>query len=203
MNKILGYPSIKDALVLPFATGISLTITLLTLKSTNPNAEYVIFPRIDQKTCLKCIFTANLKPIIVEEVISGDELRTDVPKIVQIIEELKEKVLCVLSTTSCFAPRAYDSIIEISEVCKSGNIAHVINNAYGLQCSRVASDVTAAIYKGRVDALISSTDKNFMVPVGGSVIYSHVKNGLVQKINKFYPGRASGGPILDLFLTFL
>ncbi len=36
MNKILGYPSIKDALILPFATGMSITITLLTLKSLNP-----------------------------------------------------------------------------------------------------------------------------------------------------------------------
>jgi hypothetical protein len=47
MNKIVGLPSIKDALILPFATGMSLTITLLTLKSLNPYAEYVIFPRID------------------------------------------------------------------------------------------------------------------------------------------------------------
>ncbi len=42
-----------------------------------------------------------------------------------------------------------------------------------------------------------------MVPVGGSVIYSNKKKELVEKINKFYPGRASGGPIIDLFLTFL
>ena len=42
-----------------------------------------------------------------------------------------------------------------------------------------------------------------MVPVGGSVIYSHKKKDLIDKINKFYPGRASGGPIVDLFLTFL
>jgi len=25
---------------------------------------------------------------------------------------------------------------------------------------------------GRVDVIVSSTDKNFMVPVGGSIIYS-------------------------------
>jgi len=67
----------------------------------------------------------------------------------------------------------------------------------------VASEVTTAIQKGRVDALVSSTDKNFMVPVGGSVIYSAKKKDLVEKINKLYPGRASGGPTLDLFLTFL
>ena len=60
-----------------------------------------------------------------------------------------------------------------------------------------------AVQKGRVDALISSTDKNFMVPVGGSIIYSPKKKDLVEKINKFYPGRASGGPTMDLFITYL
>ena len=50
---------------------------------------------------------------------------------------------------------------------------------------------------------MSSTDKNFMVPVGGSAIYSSKKKDLIDKINKFYPGRASGGPTLDLFITYL
>ena len=144
MNKHLGYPSIKDALILPFATGMSLTITLLTLKSVTPTGEYVIFPRIDQKTCLKCIYTANLKPIVVQESLSGEELRTDIFKIKEILEdpEQRPKILCVLSTTSCFAPRAYDNIVEIAELCKLHNVAHIINNAYGLQCTRIASDVT-------------------------------------------------------------
>ena len=35
------------------------------------------------------------------------------------------------------------------------------------------------------------------------MIYSHQKKALIDKINKFYPGRASGGPIMDLFITFL
>ena len=51
--------------------------------------------------------------------------------------------------------------------------------------------------------LISSTDKNFMVPVGGSIVYSPLKKQWVDKINKFYPGRASGSPLVDLFITFL
>ena len=42
-----------------------------------------------------------------------------------------------------------------------------------------------------------------MVPVGGSIIYCPKKKDLVEKINKFYPGRASGAPIIDLFITFL
>lgn len=206
VTKILNYPSIKDALILPFATGMALTIALLTLKSeAKPEQQYVIFPRIDQKTCLKCIYTSNLKPLIIEPILEGDELRTNLPEIEKMLssEEEKAKILCVMSTTSCFAPRAYDSVAQLAELCKKHGIAHLINNAYGLQCTKVASEVTLAIQKGRVDALVSSTDKNFMVPVGGSVIYSAQKKGLVEKINKFYPGRASGGPTLDLFLTFL
>lgn len=42
-----------------------------------------------------------------------------------------------------------------------------------------------------------------MVPVGGSIIYGPVKKDLIEKINKFYPGRANGGPIHDLFITLL
>ena len=74
----------------------------------------------------------------------------------------------------------------------------------------MSSDIVDACKKGTVDVIISSTDKNFMVPVGGSIIYSPQgpkgKNnsiGIIQKINKFYPGRASGGPIVDLFITYL
>ena len=51
--------------------------------------------------------------------------------------------------------------------------------------------------------LVSSTDKNFMVPVGGSLVYSPKKKDIVDKINKMYPGRASGSPIVDLFVTQL
>lgn len=42
-----------------------------------------------------------------------------------------------------------------------------------------------------------------MVPVGGSIIYCPKKKDLVEEINKFYPGRASGAPIIDLFITYL
>lgn len=51
--------------------------------------------------------------------------------------------------------------------------------------------------------LISSTDKNFMVPVGGSLIYAPKKKQLVDQINKMYPGRASAAPITDIFITLL
>lgn len=55
MQKVLGLSSVRDAIILPFATGMSLTISLLALKSESDSKirdegvkkEYVIFPRID------------------------------------------------------------------------------------------------------------------------------------------------------------
>lgn len=41
-----------------------------------------------------------------------------------------------------------------------------------------------------------------MVPVGGSLIYTNNKN-LLKKVGENYPGRASAGPIVDLFITLL
>ena len=98
--------------------------------------------------------------------------------------------------------RVPDKIEEISKICKEKKISHIINNAYGLQCSKIAFEINQSMKKGRVDAVIQSTDKNFMVPVGGSIVFCG-KNNFVQKLCSIYPGRASGAPIVDLFITLL
>jgi O-phospho-L-seryl-tRNASec:L-selenocysteinyl-tRNA synthase len=205
IKKVVGLSCINDALILPFATGMSIAMTLLALRSKRPDAQYVIWPRIDQKTCLKSIVTANMIPLPVEPLLCGDELRTNIPAIQKILEaeDMQGKILAIISTTSCFAPRAIDNVIDIAALCKKHDVNHVVNNAYGLQCSRITSDLNTACRKGRLDVLISSTDKNFMVPVGGSLVYSPKKKDIIDTINKFYPGRASGAPIMDLFITFL
>ena len=101
MQKVFGLSNIKDAIILPFATGMSLTISLLTLKNESEkkgeDKKYVIFPRIDQKTCLKSIYTANLQPIVVEPLYDGDELKTNIDAIENILqdEKYKDKILCV------------------------------------------------------------------------------------------------------------
>ena len=44
----------------------------------------------------------------------GDELRTDVAAIAANIKRLgPERVACVVTTTSCFAPRGADSIVDV------------------------------------------------------------------------------------------
>ena len=56
----------NDVLVLPLATGMSISLGLLVLASMHPEKKYVIWSRIDQKTCLKAIETANLIPVVIE-----------------------------------------------------------------------------------------------------------------------------------------
>lgn len=53
----------------------------------------------------------------------------------------------------------------------------------------------------RVDYVVQSMDKNFMVPVGGAVVLGSVKD--IGQLQALYPGRASLSPIMDLFITLL
>lgn len=86
--KVLGMNNLKGFLVLPMATGMALVLgncrfcdglsnikmvlALLTLRHFRPaSARYVIWSRIDQKTCFKAIITAGFQPIVVETVLKG------------------------------------------------------------------------------------------------------------------------------------
>lgn len=113
------------------ATGMSLVLCMLTLKQDRPRAKYVLWPRIDQKSSFKSIITAGLEPIVIEMQIIGDELKTDLQRLEAQMAALGESVACVLTTTSCFAPRACDSVDAIAALCTQYNIPHLVNNAYG------------------------------------------------------------------------
>lgn len=84
----LNYNFVKDVLPLPLATGMSLTLAFLTLSELRPNRKFVIWSRIDQKTCLKAIQGANLQAVVVELVLKGDFLCSDVERIEEKIKEL-------------------------------------------------------------------------------------------------------------------
>jgi O-phospho-L-seryl-tRNASec:L-selenocysteinyl-tRNA synthase len=49
---------------------------------------------------------------------------------------------------------------------------------------------------------VCSTDKNFLVPVGGAIVMSPNAE-LIKNVGKVYAGRASSDPVLDLFITLL
>ena len=146
---------------------MSLTLTMLALKKSRPQAKYVIWSRIDQKSCFKSILTAGLEPAIIELVRAGDELQTDLTAMRDAVTTLApENVLAILSTTSCFAPRAPDDLVSVGQMCRQFDIPHVVNNAYGLASSKCCHLISEAARVGRLDVLVQSTDKNLMVPVG-------------------------------------
>lgn len=79
-------------------------------------------------------------------------------------------VFCCVTTASCFAPRVPDKFESVARLCSKYEVGHVVNNAYGLQCNATMKLLSRAMRVGRVDAIVQSTDKNFMVPVGGAVV---------------------------------
>lgn len=100
--------------------------------------------------------------------------------------------------------RACDDVVGVAKLCARLDIPHVINNAYGVQSQTICARITAAARRGRIDAIIQSTDKNFMVPVGGSLVVSPVTNPKAAgDVARAYPGRASSAPLVDLLVTLL
>ncbi|ESL07044.1 hypothetical protein TRSC58_05273 [Trypanosoma rangeli SC58] len=182
----------------------------------------VIWARIDQKTALKCIEAAGLVPEAVElrhaplqrlgrgSARKGGKIGLH-PYFLQVhLDDISaaigrvggpERVLCVLSTTSCFAPRLPDDVLAIARLCKVLNVPYVVNNAYGVQSRAIMQRLDTAMQLGRVDAMVQSGDKNFLVPVGGAVLSG--KTYLVERAAALYAGRASISPVMDLFITAL
>ena len=55
-----GVRSVSSCFVVPMATGMSLTLCFLTLRHRRPAARYILWPRIDQKSCFKSMVTAGM-----------------------------------------------------------------------------------------------------------------------------------------------
>jgi O-phospho-L-seryl-tRNASec:L-selenocysteinyl-tRNA synthase len=91
---------------------------------------------------------------------------------------------------------------KIAKLCSEHNVPLVINNAYGVQSERTMSEIRSAIDAGRVDAVVQSSDKNFLSPVGASIIVSPSK-GFIEQIAETYAGRASAAPVVQTLASLL
>lgn len=284
--RLSGASSLKAALCVPMATGMTIALVLRavakareqelskareveqhnagventsddspSIQSKNIHPEQtrwtpaepriVIFPRIDQKTALKCIDAAGFEAEVVplrpapllfsttslpscqtpatstgtetdnqshKSIASSTASISTHPFFLQVhVDDIAEavkrvggprQVLCILSTTSCFAPRLPDDVVSIARYAKSMGIPYVINNAYGVQSAAIMKRIEVAQREHRVDYVVQSGDKNFLVPVGGAVVASSSEER-VQMVAQVYAGRASGSPITDLFITAL
>ncbi|MFX1236984.1 MAG: O-phosphoseryl-tRNA(Sec) selenium transferase, partial [Promethearchaeota archaeon] len=138
-------------------------------------------------------------PKIAKGDVYGDSVRVPIERIKK---QYDESCCSVLSFTSFFPPREYDDIKEISKFAKEKNLVHIVVNAYGVQSPEWMKLIRVAMDAGRVDAVIQSTDKNFLTPIGGSVIVSQSKEN-IKKISQAYAGRASATPIVNFLVSIL
>lgn len=174
----------SNGILLPMCTGMSMALVLSSLRtSETKDKNIVLWSRIDQKSCFKAITSAGLDCIVVPTKMEGDQVVTDIQAMEAAFEEHGDKILAVITTTSCFAPRVPDSVDQVAKLCEKRNVNHVINNAYGLQCSKTTKLINRACVVGRVDAIVCSTDKNFLVPVGGAIVISP-KKVVIQQVGK-------------------
>lgn len=113
---------------------MTISLVLLALASYRPGCKVVMWLRIDQKTCLKSIYTAGCTAHVVSNKMEGDNVVTDLEGLAAAIAQVgADNVLAVISTTSCFAPRRPDDVKGVARLCRDVQIPHVVNHAYGLQ----------------------------------------------------------------------
>ena len=199
-----GLPNIKDAIVVPLCTGMSLSLTLGALRpnvtnNTLKHKQKILVPQIDHKSILKSIYLMGFHTKVIPGQIFGDAVRIPIG---DIKSSFDDDCFAIISITSFFPPREHDDIKEISKFAQENNLVHIVINAYGVQSPEWMKLIRSAIDAGRVDAIIQSTDKNFLTPVGGAVIASPTEEKII-KISQTYAGRASATPVVNFLISML
>jgi O-phospho-L-seryl-tRNASec:L-selenocysteinyl-tRNA synthase len=196
----LGAPNVKSAIVTPVATGMSIALAMATIRELDSNGrDTVILARVDHDSPPKAIKLVGVRSKVVEGKKFGDAVRIPVEDITEAIDE---KCCAILSTTTFFPPREPDSIVEIAKIASERKLYHIIDNAFGVQSREIMREISSAIASGRVDAIVQSTDKNFLTPVGGAIIASP-DSKFPERIASSYAGRASASPILQFMASVL
>ena len=91
--KNFGLPNIKDAIVVPLCTGMTLSLCLGALKpdwndDAFINKRTVLVPQIDHNALLKALDLMGVKTKIVKGKVSGDAVRIPIEDIKSALREL-------------------------------------------------------------------------------------------------------------------
>ncbi len=195
----LGLPEVRYGMIVPMATGMAIAMVLSALRREY-GVSRVLWPRVDHLSPRRAILFAGLQEVPVATTLDGDAVRADINDLHKKVCEHPDCV--VLATTTFFPPRAPDPIRDIACMCAENNIPLIINNAYGVQSVEIMQMIRSAIVAGRVDAIIQSTDKNFLTPVGGSILVSPDES-VVTHTASTYAGRASAAPHVQALAALL
>jgi O-phospho-L-seryl-tRNASec:L-selenocysteinyl-tRNA synthase len=202
--KKFGLPNIKKAIVVPICTGMSLALCLGALRpdwNSNQmlNKRTVLVPQIDHNALIKAFDLVGVKRKVVKGKKFGDAVRIPIE---DIEASLDNDCFAIISLTSFFPPREHDNIKEISKFAKKHDLVHIVINAYGVQSPEWMKLIRIGIDAGRIDAIIQSTDKNVLTPVGGAIIASPSED-IITKISQAYAGRASATPVVNFLISML
>jgi len=195
----LGLSNMKSGIVTPLSTGMSIALILSALRREQ-GINRVLFPRVDHASPHRAIAFAGLEKIVIPTLIEGDAVRVDLEQLKQQIESTESSA--VLATTTFFPPRESDPVKDIAKSCAKHDVPLIINNAYGVQSDRIMSEIRSAADAGYVTAVVQSSDKNFLAPVGASIIVSPSED-FVEQITETYAGRASAAPIVQTLAALL
>ncbi|MBD3157760.1 MAG: O-phosphoseryl-tRNA(Sec) selenium transferase [Candidatus Lokiarchaeota archaeon] len=195
----LGLPNVRAGLVTPLSTGMTLALVFGAFRR-EIGTRNVIYPRIDHTSPKRAIQLAGLNEKTIPTVLDGDAVVPDMNEFEKCLQDAKNAA--VLATTTFFPPRESDPVKAIAKLCEEKQIPLVINNAYGVQSKRVMSEIRSAIDAGRVDAVVQSSDKNFLVPVGGSILVSP-RDDIIEQAAETYAGRATAAPVVQTLAALL
>ncbi len=190
------------AIATPVATGMTISLSLSASRKKY-GSNVVIYPYAAHKSPIKATSFIGMRMRLVETVLDGDSVKVEVSDIEDAIRrEINNKNNpVVLSTLTFFPPRESDNIEEIAKICGEYDIPHIINGAYAIQNFYYIDKIRKAL-RYRVDAIISSSDKNLFTPIGGGIVYTKDESFL-KEISLTYPGRASANPIVNILISLL
>jgi O-phospho-L-seryl-tRNASec:L-selenocysteinyl-tRNA synthase len=197
--KKLGLSNAKAGLVVPLSTGMTIGLVLSALRR-EIGVKRVLYPRIDHTSPKRGIALAGLEETQIPTTIQDDAVVLDLGAFEKHLAKTKANM--VLATTTFFPPRESDPVKQIARLCSDNDIPFVINNAYGVQSENIMKQIRSAIDAGRVDAVIQSSDKNFMSPVGGSIVVSP-NSEIIDWTADTYAGRATAAPVIQTLAALL
>ncbi|TFG28818.1 O-phosphoseryl-tRNA(Sec) selenium transferase, partial [Candidatus Thorarchaeota archaeon] len=195
----LGLSNTRAGLVTPLSTGMSIALVLGGLRR-ELDIKCVLYPRIDHKSPQRAISLTGLEELPIPTLLDGDAVCADIEALESTMA--KTPSCAVLATTTFFPPREPDPIKQIAKLCSEHDIPLVINNAYGVQSRVIMDQIHSAIDAGRVDAVVQSSDKNFLAPVGSSIIVSPNPQ-IIDWTSDTYAGRATAAPITQTLAALL